>query len=258
MEDLIITKTEFAVNIPKWIFDDIKESIDIPIEHNREFVTCDIKFYDYIIEKRKQIYWGCYWYPKLIEYNIPTPMSILQKVDTWTSVNKILNDNIEQYKFVRFCNASPKDYSIPIFDNSVEASVALQNSNRTRWMINDKFPTCLFMRKFVEIENECRCYFHKGCLRAVAGPDNYLDECDQDIVKDSVLKFFDAHSDNISKIYNSVVIDLCVDNDPFIVECNSFGMDMLSRDGIFDWKEDWSVLYNSEIPEFRFKDYFEW
>ena len=76
-------------------------------------------------------------------------------------------------------------------------------------------------------------------------------------IKKLVLQFFKHYEKDIP--YNSATIDIGIfENKVFIIELNSFGIDMMAGSGHFRWDEDFMILYNSENPVFRFHEKFKW
>jgi hypothetical protein len=261
MFDLIVTKNNHmqTMVVPDWIYDDIKNVIDIRecnFKKIGDHFKCNAKYYPIITQRRKELYWACYWYPMFKKIGIPTIDSILETTDSWKETQQKISQHLPNYPFVRFCPGSPKDVANPVFNNERDAISALKDSWRTGWLMDHDHPTHLFMRKYVNIEYECRCFYHKGKLRAVSGPSIYIDYCNREIIKSKILSFFNQWEDSIP--YNSVTIDICVDDNPFVIECNSFGMDMTAGSEHFDWQQDWHTLHCSEEPVFRFKRKFSW
>jgi hypothetical protein len=175
-------------------------------------------------------------------------------------MNSILEKNLDSDCFIRFCNASPKDITQPIFGpnlSPIEVINIFKKSNRTCYMFDGNHMTHLIIRPVVNIEYELRCFWHKHKLRAVSGPLFYVNDEMQANIKLIVNQFFIEHGSHIC--YNSCTIDLGLTNDiPFIIEINSFGLDMLASAELFKWEEDFTILYNSNEPIYKFKKEFEW
>ena len=47
-------------------------------------------------------------------------------------------------------------------------------------------------------------------------------------------------------------------NDIFIIEINSFGKESQASSELFDWNNDYHILYNSKEPVFKFYDDYKW
>lgn len=207
-------------------------------------------------------YNSCYWYPYLILNNVPTIKSIIIETDNLDSIRNEIDDNINEYPFVRLCNASPKDYHKGcIFQSAIQVVEALENSARTWFMLNTKITKhkiCVMMREKVEIDYEVRCFYNNG-LRAVSC--NY---CKDDFVninefENIIIDFFEIYGDKMP--YEQSTIDLGINkdfDDAFIIEFNSFGINSKAGAELFDWREDFHILYHSDIPTFKYKSYFEW
>ena len=147
----------------------------------------------------------------------------------------------------------------PIFNNSIcidKIVDVFSSSGRTNYMF-EKDHVHLVIRPLVVIECEVRCFWHKRKLRAVCGPEYYVNEGEQDRIKNIVSKFFGTYGKNM--IYNSATIDLSVlEDSAIIIELNSFGSDMLAGGEYFNWTNDFNILHNSDEPVYRFKKEFEW
>ena len=252
----LITQMDTFI-VPQWIFEDVIHFYPNIEEHiiseTNENIIFNIDYKKEFIQLRKQIYWLCQWYDELINKNIPTIDSIIMTYDEFNEIDS------DDEKFIRLCNASPKDIKLPIFNllDKEDINKTLLTSNRTKYMFNNKYhKPHVVLRDIVNIDYEVRCFWHKYKLRAISGPINYVDVDTQHKIKQLVLQFFDDHGKKI--IYNSVTIDIgiCKDN-VFIIEFNSFGIDMIASAEYFDWFEDFNILYNSIEPIFKFKNEFE-
>ena len=253
--------------VPIWILDDVghfyPEIYDLVISKNLLTVKFDILYIEKFIQLRKQIYWLCNWYNELLKANIPVIKSKCFCINNDINVMKniLLEELTDKYKFIRFCNASPKDIISPIFNMFDEPDDIINiftSSHRTNYMFdNIQHLTHIVIRPVIKIDHEVRCVWHDYILRAVSGPSYYINEDDKLIIKLLVDKFFQQHGCNI--VFNSAIIDIGItQDDVYIIEINSFGVDMLSIIGHFDWENDFMVLYNSDTPVYRFKQEFEW
>jgi hypothetical protein len=261
---IAISSTEFVV--PQWIMDDVEHFYPIIsdwIKRETEFeTTFDILYLNQFIQLRKQIYWQCNWNNELVDAKIPMiPSEVFCTNNNEQSMVSILYKQLNSNpKFVRFCNASPKDATLPIFtkDDDVDDIMDIfKASHRTAHMLHDSHHTHLILKPAVEIDYEVRCFWHKYKLRAVGGPEFHVDDDKQQLIKKLVLRFFDEYGKKIT--YNSATIDLGIhSNKVFIIELNSFGSDMLAGAGHFKWTDDFMKLYNSNVPVFKFKDEFAW
>lgn len=210
--------------------------------------------------RNNQSYYACNWYEYFVNNNIPTIKSILLEGSTLSELVEEIDSNLIKYPFVRLCNASPKDYKKScLFDSIDDVVLALENSNRTWHMLEElDHGIHILMRKFKQIDIEARCFICDGKLTAVSC-NNYLEENEQKTVQDIILDFFDIFLDRIP--YDRVTIDIGISdnfNDIYIIECNSFGVEMNAGAELFDWNEDYEALHNSKITIFKFKDLFAW
>lgn len=261
-----IKQNPFEFIVPKWIMDDVSKfypetSEWIKSENNNQ-TTFDILYLKKFTQLRNQMYWMCKWYNKLITTNVPVIESKLYHIGNDVNIMvKILSNEFlsDDTKFLRFCNASPKDVVTPIFDNETpihDIVNVFKTSKRTKYMLDD---CCahLVIRPIVEINHEVRCFWHKYKLRAVSGPDYHVEQNVQKHIEQTITQFFDNYGKTLT--YNSAVIDvgMCGSN-AFIIEINNFGTDMLTGAGHFDWGSDCMTLYNSETPVFKYKEEFSW
>jgi hypothetical protein len=259
-----IIKYQNTFTVPLWIFDDVYyfyKDINI-IKKEEHTVTLDINDYNEFIQLRKQIYWLCHWYPLLVQNNIPVISSTIKCINNDTKqMENILNDNLtDEPDYIRFCNASPKDVINPIFDCYTHVGDIVnifKQSPRTFYMFENNHQTHLILRPIVNITYEVRCFWHQKQLRAVSGPEYYINLKDQKEIELTINDFFKTYGPFIS--YNSATIDLGIhDGKAFIIELNSFGLDMLAGAHLFDWQQDFNILYNSPQPIYKFKGEFEW
>ncbi len=262
---ITIKETEFIV--PLWILNDVgyfyEECYTWITKENEINVTIDICHVKKFIQLRKQIYWLCNWYDELIESNIPVIKSEIFCIDNNLENNfeSVLSKILvgDDLKFLRLCNASPKDVSSCVVNcnsNVDEIMNIFKTSHRTSYMLETEH-IHLVARPFVKIDYELRCFWHNNKLRAVSGPEYYVNDVNREIIKTIIKIFFEIHGNNIS--YNSATIDIGIcDNEAFIIELNSFGPDMLAGAEHFNWKSDFMTLFNSQEPVFKFKDEYAW
>jgi hypothetical protein len=266
---ITIKQNEFVV--PMWILDDVEyhypEVSKNIVSKSKNGASFGIIYYDQFVQLRKQIYWLCHWYDELVNADIPViDAELLCIHNDPVKMKDVLKNKLKTEKFIRFCNASPKDIVEPIFskdgvDGIIDDIIdVFKNSNRTNYMFEldvVKHDTHLVLRPVVKIDHEVRCIWHNYKLRAVSGPTYYVDEDIQQLIKHKINLFFKSYGADI--MYNSAVIDIGIENDNiFIIEFNSFGSDMLARIAEFDWEDDFMVLYNSKEPVYRFHKEFEW
>lgn len=262
---ITINNEDFIV--PDWIMDDVSyfypEIYSQIKKTSKEYTYFSSEYYPHFCQLRKQIYWMCNWYTELIDENVPV---IKSKIIPMKAAEGSLNTEISLETetssiFVRLCNASPKDIINPIFHHESFEYILdiLKESSRTGYMFDLKLKDCphLVIREVASISYEMRCFWYKNKLRAVSGPLEYVNISTQNKLTTKVNKFFENYADCI--FYNSATIDLgIVNNDVVIIEINSFGSDMLASGQLFTWSNDFTILYNSKTPVYRFKKEFEW
>ncbi len=262
---ITIRETDFIV--PLWILNDVGYFYDEIYDwikcENEIDATFDICHVEKFTQLRKQIYWLCNWYNGLIEFGVPVIKSEIFCIDKNLENNfesvltKILVGN--DLKFLRLCNASPKDISTCIVNCNSDINEIInifKTSHRTSYML-DSDHIHLVARPHVKIDYELRCFWHNNNLRAVSGPEYYVNDIDQENIKNIIKSFFQTYGEGI--LHNSATIDIGIcDNEAFIIEFNSFGSDMLAGAEHFNWKSDFMTLFNSEEPVFKFKNEFAW
>lgn len=262
-----ITTTETNFIIPKWILNDVgyfyPEIYEWITDKTKNAATFNICYKEKFIQLRKQIYWLCNWYDELIQSEIPVIKSEIFCIDIQAENNmesiltKILFN--EDLKFIRLCNASPKDIDICVANckSDIKSIINLfKTSHRTNYMLDENH-IHLVVRPYIKIDYELRCFWHNHKLRAVSGPEYYVNDYDQENIKTMIENFFNKYGSEI--VYNSVTIDIgiCVDS-VFIIEFNSFGPDMLAGAEHFNWKSDFMTLFNSSKVVYKFKNEFAW
>lgn len=259
--DSKIIRTETKFIVPEWILDDV--GYFYPEVYTQIIPGSETRFpIEYIstfIQLRKQIYWLCNWYDELTEDDIPVIHSDLYCIQNDPQIMQLILESklAGENKFIRFCNASPKDILDPIFKTADTVVDVFQQSARTNYMFDGDHQTHLVIRPYIKIDHEVRCVWHKHQLRAVSGPSYYIGESIQTHIKNLIGIFFQKYGPDI--IFNSAIIDIgiCLDG-VYVIEINSFGSDMLARIAYFDWEGDFMILYNSDECVYRFKPEFEW
>lgn len=246
------------LHIPDWCYEDtplnydsIEDDVFIRKIEKADRVSIDkVKYRDI----RRTSYFACRWYPALVTADIPTIPSVLARSSTHDlrADLKELMSEYPTYRFVRLCGNSPKDVvEVPIFHRAGEAADAIFRSQRTLSTMQNYDHCHLFLRKDINIHNECRCFIHKRRLRAVSV---YNAEENTDALEASLLAFFDRYAEFLP--YNSCVAEVGWTSeeyvDPFIIEFNSFGVDGFAGSSLFDWDSEQHTLYLSTQPEFRY------
>lgn len=231
--------------IPDWCYQDTS----VPFESVNNGYLVNINEEEYR-QLRRETYYACRWYPHLERNNIPVLKSKLVSFDNLREDLPELMKRYPEYQFIRSCGNSPKDLGKPIFQNATKASNSLMESMRTLRVFQEDHHH-LLMRKVVNIEIECRCFYHERKLRAISLY-CYLNEKELKEFQEEIIDFFDIY---LSKLpYYSAVIEICKIKDdefPQIVEFNSFGQDMYASSELFDWVQDKNILYHAEKPIFR-------
>lgn len=257
--------------VPRWCYKDTP----IPFE-SREggFYVCDAPdadgAYNSYRNKRRESYFACKWYQRLKDNGIPVIDSQLIS----SSIHDLREDlkeafgDFPEYRFVRLCGASPKDVVDPcVFATAKNASDAIMRSQRTLSIMRSHH--ChLFLRRVVELENECRCIVHDRAVRAVSVYE-WVPEKERAALEKSIYSFFDSYGATLP--YNSCVVEIAWEKGgrdpgitegkyeaPFVVEFNSFGIDGFAGASRFDWDSEYPLLYHASKPVFRYKGEFDW
>ena len=254
---------EDKLYIPDWCHEDTPIDYDykdgnhyVRLINNPERIKMDYTTYKNI---RRSTYFACRWYPELIKNSIPTIPSIIIRSNLY-DIREDLKDALEQYpdyKFVRLCGSSPKDViDIPIFNNYKEASDAIYRSNRTMNIAKNYDHCHLFLRKVIELDNECRCIVHNKELRAVSMY-HWIPDKERIEIENNIKHFFEKYKSKLP--YNSTVLELGwgKNKEPFIVEFNSFGIDGFADSSLFNWDNETNFLYFSKTPVFRYPNEYD-
>lgn len=233
--------------IPNWMLEDAPIDNKFIISRKEGCTITTIGYQEYK-DLHRSAYFACRWYPKLIDSKVPVISSEL-KLTTFLDLRGSLSQMLTEKKFVRLCNASPKDIiDVPIFSDPNEAVNAIQNSQRCKYTHPDG-NIHLFVRDVVDIRIEARCFIHQHKLRAISVY-QFIPLEDRKEYEESILDFFELYIDKL--IYNSCVVEIGLDDFPFVIEFNDFGIDGYAGASLFDWDTDASILYASMIPEFRY------
>lgn len=231
--------------VPWHIYEDSLIDDDIINEHAIEkdyWTLYPIHLYSEIQRIRGESYKACNWYEDIIN-NIPTSKSIISKINDEYNrdyeIQKVLEENLEKYPFVRLCTMSAKDVKcVPIYEKWEDALKDLNCSERTKRGCH------IFMREKREYTTEARCFWSRDKLRAVslALLDTDIDEIENKKIESSITYFFKRYGKYIP--YHSAVVDIgIISSDPKglrieLIEFNSFGPDMNATAGNFSWYED--------------------
>ncbi len=213
--------------------------------------------YNSLRNQRREMYFACQWYPKLVDANIPTiPSQLLRSTfyDIREDLKTLWNhsDPLGTSKFVRLCGGSPKDgHETCIFINSNRATDAIMSSQRTLSLLSE-YHAHLMVRQVMTINQECRCFIHNHQLRAVSI--YHFCPLDHEVraeLEYRILDFFDIYGFLLP--YHSCVMELGLNDDQvFVIEFNSFGVDLFAGASLFDWDKDMVLLHHSETPIFRY------
>lgn len=248
--------------IPDWCLEDTPVEISEITPEGMKIANLDPKLYR---KMRRQSYYACKWYPRLIANGVPTIPSLISKSNKY-DIRSDLHDLFKQeidsdskLRFVRMCGSSPKDIRTPIYGNASQAADDLLRSERTLEVMYAGH-YCLMVRSVVNIDIECRCIVSRWKLRAVSVY-SFLPAEKRKEYEEKIVEFMDLYCEKIG--YNSCVIELGISKDedspfPFVIEINSFGVDGFASAGRFDWDTEAHILYNAVEPEFRYPGEYEY
>lgn len=189
---------------------------------------------------KTESYSASVWYPYLENY---TYKSLLIPIENLEDIKSSLV-NISFPKFIKLDSVSCKDVSRGIFNNTDEVYETFKKSNRILNTLKQnpliKRSHYLFVREVDEKINESievRCFIHLCKLVAVS---SYVKLNEKQ--KDNLEFFVDNIIEDIP--YKDSVIDLAIHNDNLmLIEVNNFGADSPAGAGLFNWKEDYFILY---------------
>lgn len=133
--------------------------------------------------------------------------------------------------------------------------------NRTRIFIQNDPNTCVVLRKWVDIPKsmEFRCFIRKNKLRAIS--QYHCDEFFPELVgkENHILQLIhDFYKKNSWRIlYEDATMDVAIIDDEkiFLIEFNQFGAETCCGSCLFNWDIDYQLLYHSEFPIIRIRDY---
>jgi hypothetical protein len=235
------------------------------------------------ISRQKLTLWqdSCYnvehWY-KLVP-TIPTwvsePLSEQDiKEIRYSDKCKFVDKEMERIKleskqksfFLRLNSVSPKDAKKPMeVKDRNDVIKLLKESGRVNYYfdnLDEKIPIRLVFREWIEkfpIHMEFRCFISGNKLRAISqyACYTYFKELDDKKIRESILKeiieFYEKIKYDIP--YEDAVMDIVkLDGKWLVVEFNPFGAETGTGAGLFNWKDDYEVLYRSSKPVIRFVD----
>lgn len=255
---LSITRSN-RICIPRWLYSDVKNYLPSLVGLDINYIYYDMDHLSQINTAILEAYWACNWYPLLKDKKIPVIKSKIVEGKSLEELIKKMGKYISSYKYVRTCNASPRDVcDKPIFGNVNEAYDILVSSPRVSTTMDKHEHFHVFMRKPFQIHNESRCFFHQRILRAVSLPDSITSEKESQTdnlrisITCKILSFFEKYGESLP--YSSSVIDLSVntrkDNkDVVIIKINPYHYDVKALK--FDWIIDKEILFNSKSTQFK-------
>jgi len=219
-------------------FEDLK--ITYTNKDDKVYVNSNDISWEELYMLKTESYSASIWYPYLEKH---TYKSILIPIENLEDIKSLLV-NISFPKFIKLDSVSCKDVSKGIFNNAEEVYETFKKSNRVLNTLTQipliKRSHYLFVREVdanINDSIEVRCFIYLSKLVAVSSCTK-LNEFQKGKLECFV-------SNIIKDIpYKDSVIDLAIHNDNLIlIEVNNFGADSPAGAGLFNWKEDYFILY---------------
>jgi hypothetical protein len=205
---------------------------DDEIESHNEIIKITrfptLHFSEFFIEEENdyKYTWDC----NACDWNLPmAPFVCTPKLcKDWEYVKNFLDENIEKYPFVKFCNISPKDWKDPpVFEGKDAVSTAL---NALKYSDRTELGYHLVMKSKREYKAQARCFISFDRLNCVIG----------NIEKKDVENFMQKYKFYIPFSFVCLEIGQLVDNCIEIIEFNFFGE--LCSPHPLTWEENWHDL----------------
>jgi hypothetical protein len=236
-------------------FIDVFDYLEIEYDINDDTVSVDASDISWgnLYAIKTESYSACVWYPLLKKY---TYNSVLLDIYTLDDIPIVLK-NISFPKFVKLDSVSCKDIHNGIFYSKEEVYDVFKKSKRiTNTLENEPFSKknhCLFVRDIdanIRKSLEVRCIVYSSKLVAVS----------------SLIELSIEQKNNLENIiteivldipYRDSILDLAIFKDNIkLIEVNNFGADSPTGAGLFNWKEDYFILYGGfSKVEYRYGNY---
>lgn len=219
-------------------FEDL--NITYTIKDDKVYVDFNDISWEELYTIKTESYSASVWYPYLEKY---TYKSLLIPIENLEDIKSLLI-NISFPKFIKLDSVSCKDVCKGIFNNTEKVYETFKKSNRILNTLEQipliKRNHYLFVRevdKDIEKSIEVRCFVYLSKLVAVSS-------CVE--LNENQKGKLECFISNIIKDipYKDSVMDLAIHNDNLmLIEVNNFGADSPAGAGLFNWKEDYFILY---------------
>lgn len=221
---------------------DIFDYLDIEYDiiNNLVYVNEDDILWEELYLIRTESYSASVWYPYLEKYTYKSELIPINKINEIPSLLK----DVKYPKFIKLDSVSCKDIHKGVFRSSIEVYDAFKKSGRILNTISQvpvsKKSHYLFVRNVddnIKFSNEVRCFVYLSKLVAVSS------NKELSLYEKSKLELF--LSNIITDMpYHDAVLDIAINKDSMIlIEVNNFGADSPTGAGLFNWKEDYFILY---------------
>lgn len=167
-------------------------------------------------------------------FDLPfAPTVCSEIIEDWESAEAFIQKHIGEYKFIKGCTLSPKDWKDPpVFESAEDALVALKNSQRTKHIPNKR--QHLVMKKRRDYISMSRCFWVECKLKMVCGNMDH----------EKVITFTEKYKSMIPYYYCCYEIgEYIINGESCIefIEFNTFGENCCIAP--FDWENDWERLF---------------
>ena len=263
-----LEETEYFPELSAFKVDEVAGTITFPYYFDEDYYKnkyndfikgefCVVPFCNINILKRQRenSYKATVWYYYLERFTIRSFfVDIETKKLLYTNYLQIYQDfmNKDICLFVKGDLCSPKDiYSTCIFSSVDDAIRIIKMSKRCEG------ETILFCREVNEnILNrrghELRCFIYHRNMTAVSCSSMNKKKLTPEI-KNAVMEFW--HEMKNIFPYNDAVMDIFIDNknNCILIEINCFGADSFTSAGLFNWRDDYFILHNTNVVEVEFR-----
>lgn len=205
---------------------------------------------------------------------VPTIESIVSDPLTYDDIQEILTKPRSSFiyefcshlmnksYFFRLNSISPKDVKIKgkrecKVGSGEDIKTLMRLSERTRYYLDnfdERIQIRLVLREWIdEFPTEFRCFIRGNKLRAIS--QNSEDCCYKEKTKnkiyEEILEFYRSIKYEIP--FEDAVMDISkIEEKWIVIEFNVFGAETKTGSSLFNWKDDYEVLYNAQVPIIKF------
>lgn len=236
-------------------------NIDYNEKNGKIYVNAKDIGWELLYLTKCHIYSAIVWYPCLSKYTMKSEL-----IEITSNIKDVLEQaNITFPKFIKLDTVSAKDVSENnIYYNISQVENIFMSSQRILNTIESRKKNYLFIREInwnIVNKNgiELRVFVYNLKITAICGG-VYIKEDDKIIILELIKKFFINVLEDLP--YRDSVVDIFIHDNKkeiIIIELNNFGADSPAGAGLYNWKDDYDILYNKNNNkiDFRTKDEYE-